>query len=290
MGHMSETIAVVTDSAASIPLPLRQRWRVYEVPLQVSIGDENRREGVDLTTDDVLDALERGQPASTSQPSPASFSEVYAEAAADGADAVVSAHISGKISGTVSGAQSAAESSPVPVTVVDTATMAMATGYAALAGAAKAAAGEGADAVAAEVARVAKSSVCVFTVESLEYLRRGGRVPGALAVIGDALGIRPVLTFEDGELVLAQKVRTSSRARGVVKDMLEEHIDRFRHPAISVMGLGSRSYADDMAHEVERAHPSLTMVVRTPVSAALAVHGGPGAFAAVAADMPSEFH
>ncbi len=164
----------------------------------------------------------------------------------------------------------------------------MATGWAALGAAAKARAGASAEEVAEEARRVAASSAMYFTVASLEYLRRGGRIPGAVAALGGALHVRPVLGARDGEIVVLERVRTTPRARAAVVARAEEAIAALPNPGLAIMGLRAQAYADDAAAVLEVRHPRLAMVIRTPVTSVLAVHGGPGSFAAFVADLPPE--
>jgi DegV family protein with EDD domain len=281
-------VVVVTDSAASLPEALIKRWGIVVVPLEVIIDGVVYREPSDLNSDRVLDALEADRKVSTSQPSVGAFQDAYRVAAEAGADRIVSVHISGKISGTVNGARLAAASSPVPVTVVDSQSIGMGAGWAALAAAAKARAGLSEAEVVAEAVRVAASSSMLLTVDSLEYLRRGGRVPATMAALGDALNIRPVLGVEGGGVVVLERVRTTPRARAAVVARAEAAIAALPNPGLAIMGLRAQEYADDIAAVLEMKFPRLAMLIRTPVTSVLAVHGGPGSFAAVVADIPAE--
>lgn len=265
-----------------------ERWGVAVVPLEVSIDGDTVREPTEGGPDQVLRALAEGRKVSTSQPSVGAFEEVYREAAAAGAERIVSVHISGTMSGTVDTARLAAEVSPVPVTVVDSRSIGMGTGWAALAAAAKARAGASEMETAAEAARVAASSSMLLTVDSLEYLRRGGRVPATMAALGDALNIRPVLAVEDGVVVILERVRTTPRARAAVVARAEAAIEELPAPGLAIMSLAAQEYADDIAAVLEARHSRLAMLIRTPVTSVLAVHGGPGSFAAVVADLPPE--
>jgi DegV family protein with EDD domain len=279
---------VVTDSAASLPEPLIKRWGIVVVPLEVVIDDVVYRAPSDISTDRVLDALEAGLKVSTSQPNVGAFEAAYRAAADAGADRIVSVHLSGKLSGTVNGARLAAASSPVPVAVVDSQSVGMGLGWAALAAAAKARAGSSEEEVVAEAVRVAASSSMLLTVDSLEYLRRGGRVPPTMAALGDALNVRPVLGVEDGSVVILERVRTTPRARAAVVARAEAAIAALPNPGLAIMGLRAQEYADDVAAVLEMKYPRLAMLIRTPVTSVLAVHGGPGSFAAVVADLPPE--
>lgn len=284
---MSQEVAVITDSAASLPPALAQKWGLDVVPLQVIVDDEPFDEGEQIDPGAVLEALTSGRAVSTSQPSVAAFEDAYARAAASGATHVVAVLISSKLSGTVNCARVAAESASVPVTVVDTETLAMATGFAAVAAIALAREGATPHEVAAEAARVAASSHSIFTVDTLEFLRRGGRMPAAMAAVGRMLSVRPVFEIVDGEVAVVQKVRTTGRARQAVLARAEEAMAPMERPAAAVMILGDAAQGDRAAENFEAKHHELAMVVSTPVSAVLAVHTGPGTLAVVVADLPA---
>jgi DegV family protein with EDD domain len=284
---MTPHIAVVTDSAASLPPALAKEWGISVVPLQVIVDGVAEAEGERVGPRGVLDDLIAGKDISTSQPSPEAFLSAFQEAADAGAAAVVAVVISGKISGTVNAAQTAASAATIPVTVVDTLTIAMATGYAAIAAAAHARAGGSVDDVAATARHVAARSLCIFTVDTLEYLRRGGRVSPAVAAVGTVLSVRPVLGIVDGEVALLERVRTTARARDALLTRVEERIADLDRPGVAIMALGDEEFSDDAARMLEAKYSAVAMMVRTPVSAVLAVHTGPGALAAVVVELPA---
>ncbi|MFN3865217.1 MAG: DegV family protein [Demequina sp.] len=283
---MSRAVAVVTDSAASLPPELAREWGIGIVPLQVVIDGRSHDEGEQIGPHQVLEALVAGSTASTSQPSVAAFERAFARAVEDGATHVVAVLISSKLSGTVNGARAAAASVSVPVTVVDSGTLALGTGFAAIAAAALARAGASAEDVAAEASRVARTSRCVFTVDTLEFLRRGGRVSPAVAAVGRVLSVRPVLEIVDGEVAMVDRVRSTHRARAAVLARAEAALATMVRPASAVMTLGDDEYGDQAASALEARHPDLALLLRTPVSPVLAVHTGPGTFGMVVADLP----
>lgn len=283
---MSGHVAVVTDSAASLPPALARTWGIRVVPLHVIVDGQARLEGEQVSSDEVLAAMLARSEVSTSQPSVAQFEDAFSLAAEDGATHVVAVLISGTMSGTVDGARAAAENVQVPVTVVDSASIAMGTGFAAIAAASVARSGGTADAVAQAARDVAASARCIFTVDTLEHLKRGGRVSPAIAAVGSVFNVRPVLEVEDGEVVMVDRVRSTQRARAAVMERADRAIAHMRRPAAAVMVLGEGKFGDEAATGLEARHPGLAMLVRTPVSAVLASHTGPGTLAAVVVDLP----
>ncbi|WP_062289052.1 DegV family protein [Demequina phytophila] len=279
------TVAVIADSAASLPPHVAERWGIGVVPLQVVVDGAARAEGVEIGAAEVVGHLRDGVDVSTSQPTPAAFDEAIATAVAAGASSIVLLAMSGALSGTCDAACAAGRRAAVPVEVVDTRTVAMASGFAAIAAARAAAGGAGTAEVASVARAVAAGTRCVFTVESVDHLRRGGRVGPAVAAVGRVLGIRPVLEVRDGEVVLASRVRGLARARAALHAAVDDAVAGCAEPAVAVMGVGARDQAASVAAEVEARLPAVAPVTVAEVSAVLAVHVGPGTLAAVVADL-----
>jgi DegV family protein with EDD domain len=212
--------AIVTDSTAMVPAAVAAERGITVVPLQVVIGADVLDEGAEGATPEVVaEALRAFRPVSTSRPSPAVLLEAYEAAARAGATEVLSIHLSSEMSGTFESAQLAARESPVPVVALDSRQVGVATGYAALAAADVVDAG-GSAAEAAEAARSrAEASSSLFYVDTLEYLRRGGRIGAAAALFGGALAVKPLLQIEDGVVATLEKVRTAARALGRLEEL-----------------------------------------------------------------------
>ncbi len=208
---MAGRTVVVTDSTASLPPEVALERGIVVVPLQVVIGATVYDEGAEGATPElVAQALKDFRPVSTSRPAPAALLEVYEKAASDGADQVLSIHLSGDMSGTHESALLASRDASVPVTVVDSRQVGVATGYAALSASDVLDAG-GSVAEAAEAARErADLATALFYVDTLEYLRRGGRIGAAAALLGGALAVKPLLRIEDGRVANLERVRTSA--------------------------------------------------------------------------------
>ena len=214
-------IALVTDSTAMLPAPLARERGITVVPLQVVIGAKSYDEGVDpeATPDTIAEALKAYTPVSTSRPTPAVFLEAYERAAAEGAESVLSVHLSGEVSGTFESAQLAAREASIPVVPVDTRQLGMATGYAVLAAADVLDAGGPVEEAAGAALARAEATTSLFYVDTLEYLRRGGRIGAAAAVLGSALAVKPLLTVADGRITSLEKVRTTSRALARLEEL-----------------------------------------------------------------------
>jgi DegV family protein with EDD domain len=218
---MPGTAVVVTDSTASLSPEVARARGIVVVPLQVVIGATVYDEGPGGATPEmVAEALKEFRPVSTSRPAPAYLAEVYAEAAAGGATEILSVHLSAEMSGTHESALIAARESPVPVTVVDSRQVGVATGYAALSAADILDAGGTVKDAADAARRRAASATALFYVDTLEYLRRGGRIGATAAILGGALSVKPLLRIEEGRVVNLDRVRTSARALSRMEDLI----------------------------------------------------------------------
>ena len=220
---MAGSTVVVTDSTASLPPEVAQERGIVVVPLQVVIGATVYDEGADGATPElVAQALKDFRPVSTSRPAPAALLEVYEKAAAAGAEAVLAIHLSGDMSGTHESALSAAGDASIPVTVVDSRQVGVATGYAALSAADVLDAGGSVEEGAAAARSRADLATSLFYVDTLEYLRRGGRIGAAAALLGGALAVKPLLRIEEGRVANLERVRTSARALSRLEDLVVE--------------------------------------------------------------------
>ena len=216
-------VAVVTDSSASLPVEVADEADVVVVPLQVVIGPDAYEETSENLSPELLaEALKEFRPISTSRPAPQSFVEAYERLAAEGATQILSVHLSGEMSGTYEAAQLAARMVEVDVEVVDTRQVGVATGYAALSAAAVAAAGGSVEEAAEAARQRAGAATSLFYVDTLEYLRRGGRIGAAAKLIGGALAVKPLLCIEDGRVRTREKVRTASRALARLEELAVE--------------------------------------------------------------------
>ncbi len=281
-------VAVVTDSTASLPAEMAEAHGITVVPLQVVVGAEAFDEGSPSATPErVAEALRAFRPVSTSRPAPVVFAEAYAAAAAAGAEHVVSVHLSGDMSGTFESALLAAREAGVPVTCVDTRQVGVGTGYAALEAAETARRGASAEEVAEAARRRAAGCSSYFYVDTLEYLRRGGRMGAAAALLGGALAVKPLLEIRDGTVAPLEKVRTSARALGRLAD-LAVNAAGDRPTDVCVAHLASPDRAAVLAEQLaDRLAENLggRDVWCAEVGAVLGAHVGPGMIAVCVAPL-----
>jgi DegV family protein with EDD domain len=216
-------VAIVTDSASDMD-PARAAERgITIVPLEVTFGSESFKAGVDLSTDQFwqrMTAPDAPFP-KTAASSPGDFKAVYDAAFAAGAEAIVSIHVAGTLSGTIKSAEVAKAMLPErEIHIVDSTGASMCEGLLAELAVGMAALGVGA----AEIARVCEERrqdiAMIVALDTLEYLKRGGRISGAKAAIGTLLSVKPIIEVKDGKVEQAAQVRTRGKARETVIDMI----------------------------------------------------------------------
>lgn len=276
----SRHVAIVTDSTAYLPQGALVRHSIDVVPLTVVLGDRAFEEGTEISAPSLAEALRERRAVTTSRPSPAVFAETYRAAAEAGAEGIVSLHLSGEISGTCDAAQLAARDAPVPVRVVDTGLVAMALGFCALEAAGTAAGGASLDEVVAAAEKRAEGISAHFYVDTLDYLRRGGRIGAAQALFGSALAVKPLLELVDGRIAMLEKVRTASRAIARLEEIVVERAGS-ACVDIAVHHLAAQERADQLAQRLRERVPELGELHVSEVGAVIGAHTGPGLLGAV---------
>jgi DegV family protein with EDD domain len=210
-------IKIVTDSTADLPDQLVKELGITVVPVYVRFSDKVYRDRVDISEDEFYERLTHDPVhPSTVQPGPQDFLEAYRKLSPD-ADGIISIHVSGKLSGTCNSALMAKDmlEGGCPVEVVDSETLSMSLGLTAIVAAQMAEAGKSLDKVVEEVKQAIPKIHLLAFLDTLEYLKRGGRIGKVKALLGSVLSVKPMLAVKDGELVPAGQVRT--RAKGIDK-------------------------------------------------------------------------
>ncbi|MFY1589120.1 DegV family protein [Micromonospora sp. WMMD734] len=271
------SVAVVTDSTAYLPPGPVRAHRLTVVPLTVVLNGAEGQEGVETLPADATRALGgRRVSVSTSRPSPAQFAATYRRLLADGADGVLSVHLSADLSGTVDAARLAAAEVGDRVEVVDSRSTGMGLGFPALAAAGAAEAGADLPGVRAAALAAVDRTTIFFYVDTLEFLRRGGRINAAEALLGTALSVKPIMHIPDGTIVVRDKVRTASRGMARLIDLAVEAA------ADAEVDLGVHHLA--APHRAEHLVQALTARLGdrlhdtyvSEVGAVVAAHAGPG--------------
>ena len=272
-------IALVTDSTACLSAETAFDLGVTAVPLEVIVRGAPHSEADPETGALLVAALRSHETATTSRPSPEDFAAAYRAAAVRGAEGVVSLHISAELSATLESAELAAKDSPIPVRVLDSRTIGMALGFAVLAAAEAGRDGEhDLDAVAEVAAKRSATASAFFYVDTLEYLRRGGRMGAAAALLGSALAVKPILKVDGGRIGPFERVRTSGKALGRLEELAVEAAGS-HEVEVAVAHLASPDRAATLAERLgARLADGLgpRSVVVGEIGAVLGAHVGPG--------------
>ena len=266
-------VAVVTDSTAYLPAGVAAEHGITVVPLHVVLGSWSGRETLEVSPADVAKALgERRVQVTTSRPTPGQLAAAYR---ATGADQVVSVHLSSALSGTADSARLAAQhvAPGIDARVVDSGSIAMGLGFDVIAAAEAALAGASVD----EVVKAAETAdtTTLFYVDTLEHLRRGGRVTATSALVGAALAVKPLLVVRDGQIALLEKVRTPSKALTRLKELVVEAAGD-GIVEIAIHHLAAPERAARLEAEVREAVPRLSQLYVSEVGAVVGAHAGPG--------------
>lgn len=269
-------VAIVSDSSAYLPEGFADRHAVHVVPLHVLVDGRRGLDGVDIGPAQLAAVLESRRAVSTSRPNPDEFVAVYRQLLDAGASGVVSVHLSRELSGTWESARLAAKEVGVDrVRVVDSRTTVMGLGFAVLRAAAVAADGRSEAEVEDAAVRAAARTKTFFMVETLEHLRRGGRIGAAAALMGTALAMRPLLHVEGGRIVPLEKVRTTSRAVARLVDLAvaaagDDPVE------LAVHHLAAPERAAELATRLDERVPGSSGCVVSELGAAIGAHTGPG--------------
>jgi fatty acid kinase fatty acid binding subunit len=271
---MSRSVALVTDST-SLDAGRARSIGAVVVPLQVVIGTTAYDEGADVEPETVAAALRTHTAVGTSRPAPESFLRVYDEAAERGMTAVVSVHLSGEVSGTYESARLAARDASIPVYPVDSRQLGMGTGFAVESAARALDAGSDAEEAAACARDRATATTALFYVDTLEYLRRGGRVGAAAALLGSALAVKPLLRIDNGTIAPLEKVRTAAKAISRLEELAVQAAGG-RSVDVAVSHLADAKRARALADRLGERVPHVVDLVVTEVGVVIGAHVGPG--------------
>jgi DegV family protein with EDD domain len=268
-------VIVVTDSASTVPEALMQELDIRVVPILLHLAGHTYRDGVDLTPDQFYQLLRTStQVPSTSAPSVGDFLRVYATAARD-AVGVVGIHLPPDLSATYGLAVMASElvEGP-PIRILDSRSAAMGQGFVVLEAARAAAAGADLDTVVARAEEVAAKVGFLAALETLEFLRRGGRIGGAAALLGGVLRITPIVQVVDSRVEPFAKPRTRRRA---IQMMLEEMAQQVkgRPVHVAVMQADAAQEAEELRQRVAQQFNCLELLV-TEFTPVMGAHAGPG--------------
>jgi DegV family protein with EDD domain len=269
----NRSVAIVTDSTADLPSELARKRSITVVPLTLHFEGKSLLDGVDITPADFYRQLPAATThPTTSQPSAGRFAEMYSALLKEH-DAIVSVHISEKLSGTYASARQGADmADPKRVHVIDSELASMSLGLLTLAASELAAKGADAESIESKVLAMRDQVQTYFSVATLEFLRRGGRIGRASALLGSVLQVKPVLCIRDGLVTPLERVRTFDRALSRVIELVRA-IDRGQGVCAIVGHADAEDAAERVARELE---PIAETLMIQPLGPVVGAHAGPG--------------
>jgi DegV family protein with EDD domain len=273
-------IAFVTDSTAGIPVDLVKDYNITVVPLQVVFGGQTFRDGIDITEDEFYERMRDSKLLpTTSQPTVGDFEESYKKLLDDsGVDSIISVHIASKLSGTYSAAATAAErltaGGSKKITVIDTLQAYMGEGMPVINAARAALEGKGHDELVQMIQAMCARTHLYLLVDTLENLKRGGRIGGAQALLGTMLNIKPILQLKDGRIEPYERVRTRRKAMERIAEIGAEAMNG--RPC--QVAIGHFRAADDamLLTRMAREKMNVTEDFHSPLGPVISTHTGPG--------------
>jgi DegV family protein with EDD domain len=274
-------VAIVTDSTAYLPEDLLKKYAINVIPLTIIWENETFQDGVDIQPDDFYKRLSSSKTMpTTSQVTVPAMEELFKKLLERGND-VLGIFISSKFSGTVESAMIAREGlsqAGEKIAIVDSLSTTMAMGWPVLTAARAAQGGESLVECRKVVEHARENSGVLFVVDTLEYLRRGGRIGGAQALLGTALKIKPILEMQNGRIEPVEKIRTKTKA---LDRMLEHAIERIGNRTPVRMATVHANVEEEAQSllEAARARVKLVEALCCPLSPVVGLHAGPGTVA-----------
>ena len=272
MNLTGENTAIVLDSTADFPDAREHfpNWRV--VPLYVNFGTESFKDGVDLTAHEFYDRLRASnETPTTSQPTPGDFRAVYDELS--GYERIISLHLASSLSGTYQSAVSAADDR---VRVIDSETASVAIAMLALAIQRRLDRGTTDEEIDELVTRYRDAHGLIFTVDTLEFLARGGRIGKAKAFAGQLMNVKPILSIRDGEVIPLKRVRGNRKAFQEFVDTLDSQTQDVPGLRIGIAHADAPERMAEIEKMVRDRRPHAQIDMETSLGAVIGAHAGPG--------------
>jgi len=271
-------ITIITDSTSDIPNDFVDRYGIIKVPLTVHFKDEEFKDGVDITPEQFFKKLVKSDKLpTTSQVTPAAFEDIYKRELEKG-NSIISIHISSELSGTYQSAMLAKQTiGSDKISIVDSRTTTLALGAVVLKAAELALKGIDKDEIVREIEDYKNKVKIIIMVDTLEYLKKGGRLSGTQAMIGGILNIKPILTIEDGKVVVIDKVRGSKKALKEIIEIMKIKGHDIGSQTIGVVNAICPETVDELIRLIKEEFGT-SEFIENSVGSVIATHAGPGAF------------
>lgn len=270
-------IAIITDSGTDVPQELIERYGVYVLPLIVQYSDKAYRDGVDITPEDVYSRLPQEIP-TTSLPTPEQIINLFDQVVADGYNTAVVVTLSSGLSGTHNAIRLMAEEYPaLDVYILDTKNIGIGAGFSAIAAAEQLHAGKPLEEIISYVKNSIENTKIFFSLRTLEYLRKGGRIGLVTGIIGNVLNLKPIISCnEDGIYYNVKVARGEKQSLREMLRLAKEYAAQFSSYNVAICDGDAKSEADTLLATVRENFPNAKNIYHTHVSPALVVHTGPG--------------
>ncbi len=278
---MNKTIALITDSTCDLPRQYLEQYNIEVVPLTIIWGEEQFRDGVDLSPEDFYQRLGKDPVIpTTSQPTPQEMVQAFESVKEKGADEIVILTISSAMSGTNESAKKAAELVDIPVHVQDSKANTMSLGWQVLAAARAREAGGDVQAMLSAAKKARGSMVLMISLDTLEFLHKGGRIGGASHFIGTLLNLKPQITVNhhSGEVEGGRRSRTRKKALTDLYTDFFAQIDSGKSLRVAVLHNAALEEVEEIANQIREEFQPEELIIGI-VSPVLGVHTGPGAVA-----------
>lgn len=273
-------LAIITDSTCDLTAPELEALNVQRVPLYVNFKGETYKDWLEINPGDIAKGVSEGADIpTTSQPSPQDFGEVFKEAVRNGAEQILCLTISGELSGTYQSANIAKESASVPVTVFDSRAASVGLGNMVKKAARLRDRDASLDEIVAALEHIRNVNFLLFTVASLDFLQKNGRIGGAQALLGGLLNIKPLLTVNDGKVEPAGRARGTKKAIRELVSQTQDYANKHPNPlTITFLHIQDPEAAETLRQAVREAGVSFTDGGTYEIGAVIATHVGPGTF------------
>lgn len=273
-------LAIVTDSTSDLTADELQALGVERVPLYVNFQGQMHKDWIDITPKDIIQGVAAGADLpTTSQPSPEDFATVYRRVAEAGAEHVLVITISAELSGTYQSAKLATEQSPVPVTLFDGRGASLGHGEMARAASALRSRGASVEEIVAALERIRDTNFVLFTVGTLEYLQKGGRIGRASALMGSLLNIKPILTLQDGVIEPVGRARGLKKAQQELVDRFAKYVEEAAGPVVAnFIHIQDVAAAERLKEGIAAAGVQYEARGVAEIGAVISSHVGPGTF------------
>ncbi len=273
-------LAIVTDSTSDLTADELKQLGVERVPLYVNFKGEVHKDWIEITPKDIIDGVAAGADLpTTSQPSPEDFAAVYRRVAEAGADQVLVITISAELSGTHQSAKLASDQAPVPVTLFDGRGASLGHGEMVRAASELRSRGASLDEIVAALERIRDTNFLLFTVGTLEYLQKGGRIGRASALMGSLLNIKPILTLQNGVIEPLSRARGTKKAQQELIDRFTKYVTDAAGPVVAnFIHIQDPAAAERLQQGIEAAGVQYEGRGVSEIGAVISAHVGPGTF------------